>query len=142
MIESYQLKRNRRKSLTAQIAVVEKQVSSHQQAVSVRTSVLARKIRQQLTAPGSLLLAGGIGFIFGELTKSCGPGDKSKASEASPVTTALNLVISLRTLYMALPVAWIMRTFKQRKPLLEGRYRRATTTSGTTDSRLSGFDSR
>jgi hypothetical protein len=72
-----------------------------------------------MTAPATLLLAGGIGFIIGELTKrqppkSPGTADKSHAAEISPLTTALNLISSVHTLYMALPIAWMMKSFHHR----------------------------
>jgi len=78
-----------------------------------------------MIAPGTLLLASGIGFIFGELTKRQSPrpgdsADKSKAAETSPFITALSLITTARALYMALPIGWIMKSSKQR------RYRRVT----------------
>lgn len=142
MIKSYPFRRRRLNALTAQIEAIEQRVLNRQHAISVRTPLLVRKIHQQLIAPGSLLLASSIGFIFGELTKSCSSADKSRAVETSPLTTALNLFISLHTLYMALPVAWIMKIFKQRKQIPERRFRRMETTSSPTDSLLSGVESR
>jgi hypothetical protein len=106
------------KSLAAQIRNAERQVLKRQQEVSARASTLIQKIRQQMTAPATLLLAGGIGFIIGELTKRQTPDNrgttgKSRAAETSPLTTALNLITSVRTLYMTLPIAWIMKSFNQ-----------------------------
>jgi len=106
------------KSLAAQIRDTERQVLQRQQEVSVRASTLIQKIHQQMTAPATLLLAGGIGFIIGELTthqtpNSRGNADKPRTAETSPLTTALNLITSVRTLYMALPIAWIMKSFNQ-----------------------------
>jgi hypothetical protein len=106
------------KSLAAQIRDAERQVLKRQQGVGVRTTTLVREIHQQMTAPATLLLAGGIGFIIGELTKrqttnSRGATDKPRAAETSPLTTALNLIGSAHTLYMALPIAWIMKSFNQ-----------------------------
>jgi hypothetical protein len=111
-------------SLAAQIRDTERQVFKRQQKVSVRTTTLIRKIHQQMTAPATLLLAGGIGFIIGELTKhqihnSRGNTDKPRTAETSPLTTALNLITWVRTLYMALPIAWIMKSFNQ--PCASGR---------------------
>jgi len=106
------------KSLAAQIRDAERQVLKRQQEVGVRTTTLVRKIHQQITAPATLLMAGSIGFIIGELTKrqttnSRGTTDKPRATETSPLTTALNLIGSAHTLYMALPIAWIMKSFNQ-----------------------------
>jgi len=105
-------------SLESKISDVERQVLQRQQRVGIRTTTLIQKIHQQMTAPATLLLAGGIGFIMGELTarqtpNSGGNADKPRAAETSPLTTALNLITSVRTLYMALPIAWIMKSFNQ-----------------------------
>ncbi len=119
MMADYLLNRSKPKSLTAQIRDAERQVLNHQRRVSVSAATLVRKIHQQMTAPATLLLAGGIGFIIGELTKrqppkSPGTADKPRAAETSPLTTALNLIASIRTLYMALPIAWMMKSFHHR----------------------------
>ena len=118
MMADYLLNRSKPKSLTAQIRDAERQVLSRQRGGNVRAAMLVRKIRQQMTAPATLLMAGGIGFIIGELTlhqpqKSRGTADKPGAAEASPLTTALNLITSAHTLYMALPIAWMMKSFHQ-----------------------------
>ncbi|MDD5410809.1 MAG: hypothetical protein PHF31_05245 [Methylobacter sp.] len=106
------------KSLTAQIRDAERQVLNRRRGVGVSAATLVRKIHQQMTSPATLLLAGGIGFIIGELTKcqptnSRGTANKPRAAKASPLTTALNLITSVRTLYMALPIAWMMKSFHQ-----------------------------
>jgi len=107
------------KSLTAQINAAERQVLNRQQEVGICTTTLVRKIHQQMTAPATLLLAGGIGFIIGELTKRQtskkrpGTGDKPQATETSPLRIALNLITSARTLYTALPLVWMMKSYRQ-----------------------------
>ncbi|WP_262966317.1 hypothetical protein [Methylobacter psychrophilus] len=106
------------KSLEAQIKDMEQLALIRQRKVSVRSTTLLRKIHQQMTTPTTLLLAGGIGFIIGELTKRRVPDnlsntDKSITTDTLPLTTALNLIASAHTLYMALPIAWIMKTFEQ-----------------------------
>lgn len=106
------------KSLAAQIRDAERQLLLHQRGVGVRASKLVWKIREQMIAPASLLLAGGIGFIIGELTKrpspiASGDADDPRAAEPSPLMTALNLVTSVHTLYMALPLSWMMKSFHQ-----------------------------
>jgi hypothetical protein len=71
-----------------------------------------------MTAPATLLLAGGTGFIIGELTKrqtpnSRGTAGKPRAAETTPLRTALNLMTSVHTLYTALPLAWMIKSFHQ-----------------------------
>ncbi|QFY44518.1 hypothetical protein F6R98_19345 [Candidatus Methylospira mobilis] len=109
--------RNRRKSksLKIQIRDAEQQLSNRQRRCGVRAATLTRKIHQQLIAPASLLLAGSIGFIIGEFTKrqipnNRGAADKPDATETTPLRTALKLMASARTIYAALPLAWIMRS--------------------------------
>ncbi|MGZ8223300.1 MAG: hypothetical protein ACXWT0_16795, partial [Methylobacter sp.] len=82
----------RPKSLTAQIRDAERQVLNRQRGIGVRTATLVRKTHQQMTAPESLLLAGGIGFIIGELTKRQtlkvrSTADKPRAAETTPLRT-------------------------------------------------------
>ncbi len=118
MIKACLLSITKSKSLTAQIRNAERQLLNRQQEVGIRTSALIKKIHQQMTAPSTLLLAGGIGFIIGELTKrqtynNRGTTGKSRAIETSPLTAVLNLITTVHTLYMALPIAWIMKSFKQ-----------------------------
>jgi hypothetical protein len=106
------------KSLTAQIRDAERQVLKRQRGVGVRAATLIRKIHQQMTAPTTLLMAGGIGFIIGELTtrqtpNSRGTADKPRTAETTPLRIALNLMTSVHTLYTALPIAWIIKSFHQ-----------------------------
>lgn len=106
------------KSLTAQINAAERQVLNRRQEVGIRTAALVRKIRHQMTAPATLLLAGGIGFMIGELTKRPtakfrGTVDKPHTAETTPLRIALNLMTSARTLYTALPLVWMMKSCRQ-----------------------------
>ena len=78
------------KSLNAQIYEAEQQVALRQQRVTDSRSSLLRHIHQRMTAPATLWLAGGIGFMFGELTKprtlkTCSQNEQSSVTE----TTAL-----------------------------------------------------
>ena len=111
--------RSNPQSLTAQIRAAEQQVLHRQRAVGARAAALVRKLHQQMTAPATIpatmLLAGGIGFIVGELTQhpsSAFPGtaDKPRPAETTPWRTALNLLASAHTLYTALPLAWLMKS--------------------------------
>lgn len=105
-------------SLTAQINAAERQVLNRQQQARIRKATLVRKIHRQMTAPATLLLAAGIGFIIGELTKRPRPklhgtDGKPQVAESSPLRIALNLITSARTLYTALPLAWMMKPYFQ-----------------------------
>lgn len=118
MKPAYLLNRCNSKSLTAQIKDAERQVLDRQQKIGIRTTILIRKIHQQMTAPATLLMAGGIGFIFGELTKcqtykARGTIDKTHAAGTTPLKIALNLMTSAQTLYAALPLAWIIKSYFQ-----------------------------
>jgi len=137
-MKDHYIKRRKARSLNAQISNVEWQILQRQQSIHVRGDTLIRKICRRLTAPTSLLLSGAVGFLLGELTKcrapkSCGNGDKSKAPETSPLITALNLIGTVRTLYMALPIAWMLKSYK----LPERGYRRVGSTSTTRAGRES-----
>jgi hypothetical protein len=118
MMKAYILNRSKPRSLTVQIRDAERQVLKRQEVVGVRTTTLIRKMHQQMTAPSTLLLAGGIGFIIGELTKrqttnNRGTANKQRTTETSPLRTALNLMASVHTLYTALPIAWMIKSFHQ-----------------------------
>ena len=132
-MKNYFLNRKRSRSLTAQIRATEQLILQRQQVIHMLGDRLVRKIRQQLTAPTSLLLASGIGFLVGELTQrsppqASGTTDKPTAAETSPLTTALNFISTARTLYMALPIAWMLKPSKQRGQSPERRYHRASST--------------
>ncbi len=110
------LNRNKTNSLTTQIRDAERQVLNRQRKVDFRTDTLMRNIHQLMTAPATLLLASGIGFIIGELTKRQpsvvnATSDKPVAPETSPLRVALNLITSIQSLYSALPIVWMMKTF-------------------------------
>ena len=107
------------KSLATHIREAERQVLIRQRCVDVRAATLVRTIHRQLTAPATLLLAGGVGFIIGELTKRQAynshdiAGKPRVAGTSSPLRIALNLMTSVHTLYTALPIAWIIKSFHQ-----------------------------
>ena len=116
MIRVYVSSVSKSRSLTAQIRAAEQQIVIRQQGVGVRTATLIKKIHQEITAPSTLLLAGGIGFIIGELTRRQttnirDTANKQNTTETSPLRTALNLITSVHTLYMALPIAWKVKFF-------------------------------
>ncbi|WP_333872932.1 hypothetical protein [Methylobacter sp.] len=114
------------KLLTDEIKAAEWQVLNRQQLIDFRTNLLVRKIYQQLTDPGSLLLAAGIGFIVSEITKrrpakvrstvdKTEKTDKTISTETSPLKVAMNLITSAQTLYTALPLVWLMKSRYQRQ---------------------------
>jgi len=105
-------------SLTAQIRNAEQKILIRHRGVSVSATTLIKKIHHEMTAPSTLLLAGGIGFIIGELTKrqtTSSPDATNKRStvQISPVKTALNLITLVHSLYIALPVSWKSKLFYQ-----------------------------
>ena len=144
MIKTYLLNRNKSKSLTVQIREAEQQVLIRQQGVGVRTAILIKKVHQEITAPSTLLLAGGIGFIIGELTKRQttnhrDTSNKQHTSEISPLRIALNLLTSVHTLYTALPIAWMLKSFQKPRAsdrqATERRSHPVSTTSGAASNR-------
>jgi hypothetical protein len=108
------------KSLSVQIKDAELQIKSRKRKIGVDTTALVRKMKQQITAPTTFLTVGGIGFLFGEITKSepstaRGITDKPRTVETSPLGVALNLVTSIQTLYTTMPLlAWVINIFSQR----------------------------
>ncbi|WP_340123018.1 hypothetical protein [Methylobacter svalbardensis] len=108
------------KTLAVQIRDTERQLLSRQQGIDIRTATLIRKIHRQLAAPATLLLAGGIGFIIGELTKRHPPKSRSSVVKpqtvgTSPLRVVLNLIASARTLYTGLSIAWMMKSYYQQE---------------------------
>ncbi|MGG7056593.1 hypothetical protein [Nitrosomonas sp. ANs5] len=98
-------------SLITQIRNVEQRVLEHHRVVGISSATLLKEIQQQLTSPSSLLLAGGIGFLLSELTKSRSSKshstdeDKSHAAKTTPIDrlyqTALSLIGPANALYTA-----------------------------------------
>ena len=118
MINACLLKRSKSKSLSAQIREMEQAVMNRQRRLGICNATLIRTIHQKLTAPTTLLMAGGIGFLIGELTQrpthnGDSTANKTCPADASPLRTALNLISSVYTLYTALPLAWIIKSCHQ-----------------------------
>jgi len=118
MIKANLLSLRKSKSLTAQIRGAEQKILIRHRRVGVRATTLIKKVHQEMTAPSTLLLAGGIGFIIGELTKrqtTSSPDATNKQStvQISPIKTALNLITLMHSLYIALPVSWKSKLFHQ-----------------------------
>lgn len=122
--------RSRPESLTARIRQAEQQLAERRQGLAGHTAALVRTIREQLTSPASLLLAGGLGFITGELTRqqrcqSVDTADAPGAAGTSPLNTAINLLASARTVYTALPLAWLMKSFRHSQQSDQARVRQS-----------------
>jgi hypothetical protein len=105
-------------SLAAQIRDAEQKILIRHRGVGVRATTLIKKIHHEMTAPSTLLMAGGFGFIVGELTKcqttnSPDATNKQSTVQISPVKAALNLITLVHSLYIALPLSWKSRLFHQ-----------------------------
>jgi len=109
-------------TLADQISEAERQIKDRQQRVHICTNRLVNDLHQQMTSPATLLLAGGIGFIVGELTsrkhKPKNGGQPSQLNTAtisqgdfSPLRKAVNFLALAHTLFQALPLVFIMNTF-------------------------------
>jgi len=107
-------------ALAVRIKETEQQVMDRQQCVHARTNALVRDLKHEMTLPTTLLLAGGFGFIVGELTKrppkkerQASKRDTEVRSDATPLKEAVNFVSLARHLYQTLPLVWIVDTFFQ-----------------------------
>jgi hypothetical protein len=130
-------------TLSVQIRAAERRISSRQRQIGMDTATITQKIGRQLSAPPNLLLAGGIGFIIGELTKQSpttdGNGKDGPANKTTPFKRALNLFSSLQTLYTALPLVLMMASAyetKTAKPIPEQSPRASTDPLTTANSRI------
>ena len=117
MIKTSLHNRNKSKSLTAQIREAEQQIVIREQGLGVNAATLIKKIQHKITAPSTLLLTFGFGYIIGELTKRQTTNNrgatagKQRTTGTSPLKTALNLMTTAHTLYRALPITWKVRFF-------------------------------
>lgn len=97
-------------ALAVQISEAERRLRNRRRLVRVRGATLGRTLHQRMTAPAMLLLAGGLGFLMGELTRRQTP--QSRGMDRSPDSghpffeTALNLIKLVhwaQTLFSVLP---------------------------------------
>ncbi|HEY8035264.1 MAG TPA: hypothetical protein VIF37_06715 [Methylobacter sp.] len=101
-------------SLEDQIKDTERKRLIHEWKVNAQADKLVQDIHQQITAPGTLLLACGIGFIIGELSKRQAPKSKSPGTaKKTPLKAAMSFITSAHTLYSALPLTWLIKSFYQ-----------------------------
>ncbi|TCV77426.1 hypothetical protein EDE11_12951 [Methylomonas methanica] len=129
-------------SLNAQIRNAERQVLKRRQTLGNRTTSLLENIHKHMTAPATLVLASGIGFIAGELSKCPPPSpallpnptENTNVSASIYLRNVLSFLLSAHTLYNALPVAWLTTRFQQSrtKPSNARRYNRATRAAAKT----------
>jgi hypothetical protein len=56
-------------SLAEQIEATERRLLHRQQMVGIRRNLLTEWVRQQISSPMALLVAGGIGFLIGDLMR-------------------------------------------------------------------------
>ncbi len=105
-------------SLNAQIKDAEQQLLLRHQSISLGSKKLINDIHLQMTAPASLLLAGSVGFVSGELTR-CPSAKLSDAYsrplllQAEGLKSAFSLIISIFTLYNAFPTALLRKYFQK-----------------------------
>lgn len=107
---------NQRKSssLADQIKDTERKRLIHKRKISMQVDKLVQDVHQEITAPGSLLLASGIGYIIGELTKrNKAPKLRGATTAQSPLKVAMNLITSAHTLYSALPLTLMIKSLYQ-----------------------------
>ena len=99
-------------SLTVKISEAECRLQNRQRFVRVRGAALGRTLHRRMTAPTMLLLAGGLGFLMGELTRR--PTPQSRGTDRSPdsgypffeiVLNFIKLATWARALFTALPGA-------------------------------------
>jgi len=122
MSAAYRAKQAAPTGLAAQIRDAERQVAQRQRQVGLRAATLLSTVRRQISSPASLLLAGGGGFVLGELTRRPAPQapstDGQPAAEGrAPWHTVLNLIGSARALYTGLvPILWMVKSRQQQGP--------------------------
>ncbi len=105
-------------SLQAQIRDAERHVLQRETLVRLGKLKLLKNLRRQITSTPNLVLAGGIGFISGELSK-CPKRQLSSSAvnapttEKTPFRNAITLILMARTFYTSFPVTWLIKRFKQ-----------------------------
>lgn len=107
-------------SLNAQIKDVEQQLLLRRQNISLCSNKLISDIHRQMTAPASLILAGSVGFVSGELSrcpsaKLADTASRPLLMQAQDLKTAFSLILSAYTLYNTLPIAKLRTYFHHSK---------------------------
>ncbi len=113
------LNRHKPPSLGMKILAAEQRVSCRKRQIGIHSATLTQKIAQQLTTMPNLLLASGMGFILGEVTKQPTAmdenGNNRPSTQTSPLKTALTLFSSMQTLYTALPLVLVIKSAYETK---------------------------
>ncbi|MBK7543722.1 MAG: hypothetical protein IPP10_18500 [Candidatus Competibacteraceae bacterium] len=102
-----------RRSLAEKIADTENRILERRRLLVARRTFVAQRVREQVTSPAILLLAGGVGFIVGELTRSKqqASSDQKATPMASPLLQVVgNIVELVRPIFLA-EVGKIMQAF-------------------------------
>lgn len=93
-----------RRSLAEQIADTERRILERRRSIHTRQALMAQHVRQQITSPALLLLAGCLGFIVGELTRGerkSALDDKSTPAASPLLQVAENVVELVRPIFLA-----------------------------------------
>lgn len=100
-------------SLAEQIAATERRLLNRQQLIGLRRTLLTQHVREKVTSPVALLLASGVGFIIGDLTRGKarrGP-DGEPLPRTSPITEVIDKVVGwVRPIFLA-EMGRVMQTF-------------------------------
>ena len=97
-------------ALAVQISEAERRLRNRRRLVQIRGAALRQMLHQRMTSPTMLLLAGGLGFLMGELTRR--PTPQSRGTDRSPdsgypffetVLNFIKLATWARALFAALP---------------------------------------
>jgi|GEM_PF-913877 hypothetical protein len=123
------------KSLNGQIFAAEQQLLHSRRGVAKSGSRLLGRLQQRMTEPATLLLAGGLGFMFAELTKLQPTNTCKKNARPSLVAnTALNIaqgfIIFIHELYTTLPLILIAKSYFDSKKFSGAPESRSGTAAG------------
>ena len=100
-------------SLADQIAEIGRRLQNRQRLIGLRRSLLNQHIRQKIASPVTLLVAGSVGFVIGDLTR--GERKKGSLGEEVPRTSPRmevidNVVGWVRPIFLA-EMGKIMQSF-------------------------------
>lgn len=110
--------RSKAASLNRQIKAAELQALTGKQHVDDAATRFMDVLHRQITAPVSLWLAGGTGFVIGEVTQQATfhSQDDSEKTQPHPSKSALSILFQIMTsahsLCTLLPLTWMIRLFK------------------------------
>jgi hypothetical protein len=120
------------KVLDLQIHAAEQQLVRRKLSVTKNSSRLLYHLQQRITEPASLLLAGGVGFMFAELTqrqllKTCNSINRNKRKETTILSIVQSCIALMHELYAALPLILIAKSYFEESNLnYPPKNRRAT----------------